>query len=794
MLKLLFDDAKHQPGPKRLDARFQLLIMANRLGAEGSILVGDIITAHPDSHHIRALAVGAVKAADPTDPVVQHVARAVLTGDPLATDQYYYKLVLDRLEAGLTADNFVGRFAMLVAKVRQAVEHEHAGWVAMDIARLTAGLGEDERHYLVIIVHHLARLVDRASEFDMTVAKLLERVRTIPGQVGERLVSQILARADDVSMAHKIEHISRRLKSSTATGDDKDLVDVIIAGNPDPAELTVWREALGTPSALDGDGLPDDWARAWRWSAVLPSDSLRGWEEQIARVSELHSSPESAFDRRIPLFSSRWGQSVYSVEELAGHPVGEAATLIAQWRPSAEDKWSLKSARQLARALQTAVESSPTQWSEDPVGVVRSLREPVYVLHYFIGLTTKATDVTAHTETIMTGAQLVRRERWEPTVLGGDDFDFEPDWHGVDTATVDLIAALANSDAPLHAHLDMAWEWATEHLDHVAHPRDRTIEPRDALTQAINNRRGRGMQAAVALAAWEYRNGGAIRSRFVEILDEVVRIPGDVGMEFRSVLAERRVLLESIAREWLDDNVGILFRDETHGQETFNLTLTYSSRATPWFYDALREDLFAAARRGASKAVSWLMLGTLHSVEGYNANMIIDKFRGTTDLLATAAEDAAFMVQGSAVGAPELAVAVGFWRALLNAKRAHVPAEALRSMGRWAFVDGLAEDDWAQLTNETLQVTGGVTDYAIEVADRCRTVPVPTVSTQILLTLLGKGEPWEQHHIAGTALEALRALSQTRSDENFAVLQTRLIELGQHEAVDLIPYEDRDDT
>jgi hypothetical protein len=41
--------------------------------------------------------------------------------------------------------------------------------------------------------------------------------------------------------------------------------------------------------------------------------------------------------------------------------------------------------------------------------------------------------------------------------------------------------------------------------------------------------------------------------------------------------------------------------------------------------------------------------------------------------------------------------------------------------------------------------------------------------------LLGKGEAWEQHHIAGIAMDVLRELSNTRSDENFRALRIRLI-------------------
>jgi hypothetical protein len=38
------------------------------------------------------------------------------------------------------------------------------------------------------------------------------------------------------------------------------------------------------------------------------------------------------------------------------------------------------------------------------------------------------------------------------------------------------------------------------------------------------------------------------------------------------------------------------------------------------------------------------------------------------------------------------------------------------------------------------------------------------------------------------ALEALRALSSSRSDENFQQLRTRLIERGYHDATDIIEF------
>ncbi|WP_143139127.1 hypothetical protein [Lentzea waywayandensis] len=127
LLKLVLADVKklRDPGQK-LVAGFELIRTAVRLGAAGNVLVSDIYSAQPDDRNIRALAVGAVKQSEPTDDVVLKVGRVVLKGDPLDTDRYYYKVVLDQLKAGLTVDNSPARIGMLVAKVRAVAGHEQA--------------------------------------------------------------------------------------------------------------------------------------------------------------------------------------------------------------------------------------------------------------------------------------------------------------------------------------------------------------------------------------------------------------------------------------------------------------------------------------------------------------------------------------------------------------------------------------------------------------------------------------------------------------------------------------------
>ncbi|WP_406170297.1 hypothetical protein [Streptomyces sp. NBC_00996] len=784
----LLADCKRLPVKQRLEARFKLLILATQLGPNGHTIVGDVTTAHPDNGSVRSLAASVVKRADPTAPIVERVGNVVLNGGPQDHDSYYYRLLLDQLVSGMTPNNAEKRTRMVAAKLRHDAQEPAADWFVPDIARLTSDLGEDDRYFLVVVSHYLARILVRAHALGVPSRRLLDWFTEIPGEVGERLTCRVLALADDIPVQDKIEHVTRRLASQRATGDDQDLVDAVLAANPDPAQLAVWTDALGSPSDPPADPalLPQDWARAWRWSAILPGYLLTRWQDPIASVSARHGQigPE-AFGRRIPTSYATWGQSAYSMEELAALPALDAARLVAGWRPDADSDRRMIGARELARVLQSVVAAEPQKWTADAVMMVETLREPVYVLHYLDALAGRAADILPRTGEIITAARLAMTERWTPTVLGNDNFDFEPDWHRVETANVELITALADHEAPFAEHLDTAWSWALAALE--SPPGTDISTMGDPLHRAINAPRGRGLQAVLSLAHWEHRNMRAIRPQFLDTLDNLVHVDGPVGMEYRAILASQRPRLELIAQDWLDRRVDTLFRADDIGLATVDLTLKYARYTTPWLHRTLRDDIIAAALRGTDNAVASLLIGTLEGAPGYDIDAIITALREEPAVLSRAAEDMALLVQDSPADAPQLALAVQFWQALTDASRDVVPVEVLRRTGRWAFVTGLPDSIWSPLTVRTLIITEGLIDYAIEVADRCKTVSMPGDSTRILLLLQGRGEPWEQHHIGRVALSALRTLSTGRPDEHFPALRTRLIELGYDEAADLNP-------
>ncbi|MGW5721900.1 hypothetical protein ACWEVP_37400 [Amycolatopsis sp. NPDC003865] len=787
VMSQLYTEAGSVPPDRQLDARFNLMVVATHLGPAGYPIIADAARDHPTNGAVRALATDCGKGADATHPVVERVCDYLLNLDPDDHDDYYFRLLLAQLESGMTPENAEQRTKLAVYKLRRAAREPHAKWIVLGIARLTTELGDDDHDFFVVAAHYLARMFIRAHALGVPDQRLLELAETISGEVGERLISRVLAFAEDVPLRRKIDHVSLRLSSSTATGEDKDLVDAVLAAGPDPDDLAAWAEAMGVPSPQNAEeGLPRDWARAWRWATVLPAPVLERWREQIAAVSAVHGHIGSdAFDHRMPSSFTIWGQSPFSMDDLAGRPVLDAAHMIAEWRPDNKDVMRSHGSLELARTLESAVAADPQRWTEDPAAVVEALREPVYVLHYFTALGKVAKEITSRTDEIFGAAHLAKTAQSVPVALGEPNFDYEPDWRRVDDAIVDLITALARHHARLAGQLDLAWSWA---LEAVWSPPEFNDDASDnPLTRAMTNRRGRGLRAAVLLAAWEYHDHEAVRAAFVDTLDTVLTVTGTRGMEFRAILAAHRPLLEQIDGSWLDQRADALFRGDA-GPDTMSLTLRYA-QPTPWLYRNLRDEIVRAAQRGIKSAVRVLLVGLLRGEDGCALQTTISDLRKSPELLQQATSDVATLVQRSDSEAPELATAVAFWIALLDAERTAVPVEFLRHLGRWAFVTGVPEHDWAPLMLHTLQLTGGHIDYPIEVANRCESVPVPGDSVQILLLLLGHGEGWEAHHVAQTALNALRTLSDTRQDEGFADLRTRLIELGYHDAIHVSPYE-----
>lgn len=786
LLKGLLADTAAVAKDERAAARFELLRIAAQLGPAAHGIVAEVVKQHSDVQAVRSFGVDAALKADAADSVVLEVADAVLNhfrkfGDG---DRYHAVTILNQLQAGVTADNVADPARMLAGKTRRLARSDDARYALLGIEALTGDLGEHSEP-LLVFAHHLARILSKARQWCVPTSEQLTWLGAIEGEVGERLRGHALTGASDVPVADKIAHIAGRLTSSTATAEDLALVTDVLSHAPPSGDLAAWAEALGTPSPEPADGgdlIPPDWARAWRWAAVLPADVLTAWQDAIGYVSGFHGTPDpqALSGDRPPRWVFSYGRSPYSAEELSARPPLETAALVAAWELDAESERQMLGHLELARTLEEAVTANPVEWSAAPQDVVTALGGPLYIEHYFRALTKQVADIIPYAPSVLAAVLAL------PPAGGGQaaDRDTEEASNGEDWQKVvlDITRALANQDGDLGTSLNDLWERA---LTAVRSAPEIDVSPLSAdhgpLSRAINRIWGQGLQTVLALAAWEFRSHGTVRPEFERTLNAVIETTSSAGLEFRAILASSRPLLETIAAAWLEAHAAALFREGALAQETFDLTIRWS-QPTGWLYREFTDELFGAALREADNAIRLIVIAALHEEEGYELDTVINRLVKSTPILASAAEDAAFLVQDAEPDSPHLTVAIRFWVQLLDTDRAKIPAQALAGVGRWAFVANIDDDQWASLTFRTLDATGGQIDYPMPVTDRAARLTPSSTSRGILLRLLDNSEPWERYHTAIKALDVLRASSTQHADDSFQRLRTRLLDLGYHEA------------
>ncbi len=279
----------------RLDRN--LVQLGLRLGEPSHALVIDVVAKHGSDHWIQRLAVNVAREADPASPVVVAVADAVINSRSTSDAGYQTRTMTDLLIGGINTDNARERFALLASKLERLATHASLRVSPPDIAALnTPDADGDLRDEPLIVTERFVNAIGRWRELGLPTSELVALVEPIGGQLGERILCRVLVGAEDVTRKSKLAHLALRLHSPTASGDDRDLLaDLGQLTDVEIAELAI---AFGAPSEApesDGNGmvtLPADWARAWRWSMLLPPAVLDSWTAAIEAVIGRHGPPD----------------------------------------------------------------------------------------------------------------------------------------------------------------------------------------------------------------------------------------------------------------------------------------------------------------------------------------------------------------------------------------------------------------------------------------------------------------------------------------------------------------------
>jgi hypothetical protein len=767
---------------------WSVAVAARQLGWAGHELLLGAAQKYPTVESFTGLLEDAAIHAGPADPFVQRAADQVINSAMQPGVQVYLRPLLDHYADGVTADTYADRIHLLCFKLGRISEDDHH---LRNLSFFRSGSITDPLEYgnedlLPSLLRCLVEALTAASEF-VSVSDLLDAISKLPTAMRSRFRSWILATCGVSDSQLLADEVFQAIGSRPPTGDDVALVDAAVRACRQEEYLDRWCDALGGPpsvtevgTALAAGQLPEAWRRAVEWAAILPESTTAHWAGPVAIISGAYGGlPDRAALQHRPNLHAMWGSSPISQDDLQAMEPEQAVTSIRSWRPTPDG--SMESSRELGRVLEAVVKTDSLKWGSSPLRMATLLHEPVYISHYLHGLAGAASLNGLPVGQLIDVMMLSTTHPWAPTKLGDPTFDYDPDWRGAVSASVDLVAELARRDIGFAGRDDEIWAFLLAQAEDRAE--GTASSEGDPLSQAINRPCTRALQAVFSFMGHEYRIEGAVRPAALDLLTRSLALPGQDGLQHRAIIASRLAFLRYVAADWLDAHRDQLFGDRAAdqlGQPTMDLALRWGQPNT-WLLETYPQLVRNAVSRSVDRALDHYMFAMLHGIPGYNVEDV------TSHLRAIGALSEAAWVLGAGLSkdnasTDHAAIAGRFWQYFLD----HEPSpDGALGFGWYADISALADATWSHLTRRTLTLTRGRIDQARKVAERAaRANPSPDTLEILNQLVRGGGDIWERHSIVAVAYTAIVRVSfpLTQSSE-YERLRTALLERG----IEIVP-------
>jgi hypothetical protein len=765
------------------DRAWSIAVAARQLGWSGHELLLRAAQKYPTVDSFIGLLGDAAVDAEPADPFVQRAADQVINSAMQSGVWVYLTPLLDHYAKGVTTGTYTDRIRLLCFKLGRIGEYDHH---LRNLTFFRSGSITDPPQYgsedlFPSLVRCLVEALGAAAGF-ANVRDLLSAVSELPATMLYRFRSWILATWGAGECQLLSDEVLRAVGSRLPTGDDVALVDAAVRSCRADEYMDRWSAALADPpsvtevgTALAAGELPEAWSSALEWAVILPESATAQWAGPLAVMSGAYGGlPGRTALQHRPNVDAGWVGSPISQEDLQAMDPEEGAESISHWRPTPGEP--MQSSRELGRTLQAVVKTAPLKWGSSPLRMAALLREPVYISHYLRGLADAASLEGLPIDQLIDVVMLTTTHPWAATELGDRTFDYDPDWRGAVSASVDLTAELARSDVGFGGREDEIWAFllaqAEDRADGAA------LSDGDPLTQAINRPCTRSLQAVFNFMGYEYRVRGAVRPAALELLTRSLALPGDDGLQHRAIIAPRLAFLRHVAADWVDAHRDQLFGDRASyqlGQPTMDLALRWG-QPYPWLLETYPQLVREAVSRSVDRALDHYLFAMLRGIPEYNVEDV------TRHLRAMGAVSEAAKVLGAGLSNDNASTESGttaarFWQCAL---RSNPNANTLAGFGWYADITILDDATWSDLTRRTLSLTHGAIDRARDVAGRAAHVTPSPDTLEILNQLIrGGGEVWEQYFILTAASEAVaHAPHSVTESEEYERLRTALLERG----------------
>lgn len=771
---------KYSGEPERIGP---VIFAANDVGPAASKIVVEALRMYPSNSQVMLSASLIITKLDPTSEDVTIIADILLNINE-RHQSIFIREILDRFVSGVTASNASVRLNMLCHKVNKIAD---CGAVLRrnEIDSLDTILGpdfENETDNGVNLIRSLVQLVDASSAY-LSVDELLSQINLIPQDIRHRFRARILGSIGDIESTLLVREIADAATERNPTLDDVSMLEKLKQLLSDPVVLNKLSESLGNPPTIQELGealahrtISKTWTRSRAWAVMIGGEIGETWRQINELLSAVFGQPSDELVRSSLRSPVVVGSSPFSAEYLKSLGVYEAAKLIAEWRPNTSD-W-LVSARELGRILQKVVIDEPDRWLHGSLKIIATLREPVYIAHYLSGVASVCESEVLSIEEILNAITFTRTHPWAPTILGDDDFQYDPDWRGVEQAGVEVLKKLADCDRYRDNQLDIAWKIIHEEVVSLGEKSSIVSGTDDPLERAINRSCTRSFEAAFSLMGSEYRQSKFVRSKVFELLEWAVSLEGQDGAEFRAIIAPRLGFIRFVAPDWVDNNRIRIFGSfglADLGRLTLDQALKWG-QPNHWLLEHYVVEINDAICRGIDRALEHVVIGMLWAVPGYAVEEVISRLKSDSAQLSRAGELLGRILRKGETNKDYLDLAMEFWRSAITTK----DPDGLLGFGWFSEVSQLDDQEWLKATLGSLRVSNGRIDWAHNVAERLLAMKVsPSVLDAINLLVRGAPAGWDRPQIMEVAVKILtNARTEFSSTDVFSRLNTSLQERG----------------
>ena len=406
------------------------------------------------------------------------------------------------------------------------------------------------------------------------------------------------------------------MRTRRPTGDDVLLIDRALLIEDAPTCDQMWTTALGPPPSLfkiaswvSQGNAPREVRHSVAWTRLLPERSVRAWVPTAAAIESVYGPTSRSSLERARRVESRWVGSPMEAEELARLAPLTAATRIAEWQP--EPGSFLHGARQLAHTLGDVMASDTAAWLREPSVIVTALREPTYIVAYLRAATTAIKQgVKIDAAAVMDAMALVRSRPWLRERLSAPETWDHDGWSDVEELTLEVLGALATSKQGFAGRDAEAWAAIAAGVRGRDEASAIVSGAHDALEMALNRPCTQALEAALSYISFRFSERGVVDEACLTILDEVLALEGDDGLQHRAVLVTRLAFLRHVAPDWFARSAPRLFGEaapEGLAQGGADLALAWG-QPNRWLMENHRELILYAARRGVQHSVEHLLV------------------------------------------------------------------------------------------------------------------------------------------------------------------------------------------